>query len=315
MTDKLDPQGGYRAICFDLDGTLLPMDIDEFMSAYFKRIAGFMAAHGAEPHAFMAALKAGTQEMAKHADGRTNEQAFWDTFFPVYEETTGIALTEEARADMRALSREFYETDFPHIGDVFEADPASARAVDALVEKDYPLVLATMPMFPRRAVEHRLAWAGVDPAKFARITCYENATSVKPRQTYFSEVLAAIGVPGSEVLMVGNNTMEDMAVLDLGVEGYLVTDWLLDPVSFDLSTIKHGSLEEFAAWAEALPACAHPAQGIRTDVISQEESLRVLEDNAVVPIDLEEAARKAALVADAVTGEHAPGDAASLRAE
>ena len=28
----------YRAICFDLDGTLLPMDIDEFMNAYFSRL-------------------------------------------------------------------------------------------------------------------------------------------------------------------------------------------------------------------------------------------------------------------------------------
>ncbi len=310
-----DAKRAYRAICFDLDGTLLPMDIDAFMSAYFKRIAAFMAAQGMNAPAFMEALKAGTQEMAKHADGRTNEQAFWETFFPVYEAATGAPLTDAERGEMRELATKFYEEDFPHIGDGFTPNPASARVVDALAEKGYPLVLATMPMFPRVAVEHRLAWAGVDPAKFACITSYENATSVKPKQTYFAEVLAAIGVPGQDVLMVGNNTMEDMAVLDLGVDGYLVTDWLLDPVSFDLTTIKHGTMDEFVAWAEALPPCAHPAKAIRTDVIPQEESLRALEDNAVVPIDLEEAARKAALVADAVTGDHAPGDAASLRAE
>ncbi len=310
-----DTDKHYRAICFDLDGTLLPMDIDEFMSAYFKRIAAFMAAQGVDAQAFMQALKAGTQEMAKHADERTNEQAFWDTFFPVYETAVGEPLTKAERAEIRALSVRFYEEDFPHIGDGFNPNPASAQVIDTLAAKGYPLVLATMPMFPRAAVEHRLAWAGVDPKKFARITSYENANSVKPRQTYFSEVLAAIGVPGKDVLMVGNNTMEDMAVLDLGVDGYLITDWLLDPVSFDLATIKHGTMDQFVAWADALPPCAYPANAIRTDVICQEESLRALEDNAVVPIDLEEAARKAALVADAVTGEHAPGDAASLRAE
>ncbi len=310
-----DTPRAYRAICFDLDGTLLPMDIDEFMSAYFKRIAAFMGARGYDAQAFMAALKAGTQAMASHADGRTNETVFWEECFPVYEAAAGTVLDEGARRQMHALADEFYDQDFPHIGDRFTPNPDAARVVGALAEKGYPLVLATMPMFPRRAVEHRLAWAGVDPAAFARITSYENATSVKPRQDYFAEVLAAIGVPGAEVLMVGNNTMEDFAVLDLGVDGYLVTDCLLDPISFDLAQIRHGSLAEFAAWAEALPACADPAEGIRTDVIPAAETAAALAENAVVPIDLADAERKAALVADAVTGAHAPGAASALRVE
>ena len=302
----MDNQRAYRAICFDLDGTLLPMDTDEFMNAYFRAIAGFVASRGFDPEPFMAGLKAGTAAMGANDGSCTNAEAFW----PVM-----MGYVDPAETDWHALAEEFYATEFGRIGDGFQGNPAVPRVLDALAAKGYPLVLATMPMFPRAAVEHRLAWAGVDPKKFARITSYENATSVKPRQTYFSEVLAAIGVPGKDVLMVGNNTMEDMAVLDLGVDGYLITDWLLDPVSFDLATIKHGTMDQFVAWADALPPCSRPADAIRTDVISQEESLRALEDNAVVPIDLEEAARKAALVADAVTGEHAPGDAASLRAE
>ena len=115
--------------------------------------------------------------------------------------------------------------------------------------------------------------------------------------------------------MVGNSTMEDFAVLDLGVDGYLVTDCLLDPISFDLARIRHGSLAEFAAWAEALPACADPAEGIRADVIPAAETAAALAENAVVPIDLADAERKAALVADAVTGAHAPGAASALRVE
>lgn len=303
----------YRAICFDLDGTLLPMDIDEFMTAYFTRIGRFMAAKGMDGQLFMAALKAGTKAMATHTDDRTNEEAFWDEFFPAYETGVGRTLTSEERAQMRTLADEFYDQDFPHIGDGFTPNPAAARVVNALAQKGYPLVLATMPMFPLRAVEHRLRWAGVDPAVFQRITCYQNAKSVKPKQTYFAEVLAALGVPGADVLMVGNNTMEDFAVLDLGVDGYLITDCLLDPIGFDISTIKHGSLEEFAEWAEALPPCSDPAQGIRTDVIPQADTMRALEENAVVPIDLDEANRRAAVVAGAVAGNHEPGAASRLR--
>ena len=111
----------YRAICFDLDGTLLPMDIDEFMAAYFARIAAYMAAQGLDAQRFMAALKAGTKRMAVHDGSATNEQAFWDEFFSVY----GVKDAAE-RERMRALAADFYDADFPHVGDGFQPDPAAA---------------------------------------------------------------------------------------------------------------------------------------------------------------------------------------------
>ena len=70
----------YRAICFDLDGTLLPMDLDVFMGRYFAALYDFMEARGIEGGPFLEALKAGTRAMAVHDDGRTNAEAFWDTF-------------------------------------------------------------------------------------------------------------------------------------------------------------------------------------------------------------------------------------------
>lgn len=303
----------FRAVCFDLDGTLLPMDIDEFMRAYFERIAGYMEAHGMDQAAFLSALKAGTKAMAANHDGRTNEAAFWSAFFPAFEQVTNAALTEDERQQVRALADAFYDEDFGHIGDGFEANPLAAHVIRVLSEKGYPLVLATMPMFPRRAVEHRLAWAGVDPDAFVRITSYENSTSVKPKQTYFAEVLASLGVAGSDVCMVGNNTMEDFAFLDLGVEGFLVTDWLLNPIDVDIQQMRHGTFAELDAWASELPVCTHPAEDIKAGVIPETETVSALERNAVVPIDLEDAERKAQAVAQAVAGDHAPGAARDLR--
>ena len=49
----------YRAIFFDLDGTLLPMELDEFLGAYFEAIATFVARHGLDAKSFSAGLKAG----------------------------------------------------------------------------------------------------------------------------------------------------------------------------------------------------------------------------------------------------------------
>ena len=244
----------YRAVCFDLDGTLLPMDIDDFMQGYFSSIVRFAASHGFDAEGFLTALKAGIKAMATHDGARTNEDVFWEAFGAAY----GAGADE-----IRASIGDYYNGAFTAIGKNVVPNPATARVIETLRSKGYPLMLTTMPMFPRCAVEQRLRWAGVDPAAFGRITTYENSTSVKPRQTYYAENLAAMGAPdalsGKDVLMVGNNTVEDLAFCDLGADAFLVTDCLLDPAGYDLSTVRHGSLQEFADWAEALPACENPA--------------------------------------------------------
>lgn len=252
-----DNEREYRAICFDLDGTLLPMDLDEFMGSYFELIGAYAAARGLDSQRFMEALKKGTYAMASHDDGHLNKDVFWAVFAQAYG-VEGAAL-----AEVRAVADEFYEDEFGRIGEGFVGNPDVPRAIDALVRKGYPLVLTTMPMFPLRAVRHRLDWAGVDPAVFARITTYENSTSVKPKQAYYAENLAAMGLSGEDVLMVGNNTVEDLAFCELGADAYLVTDCLLDPVGLDLSTIRHGSFAQFADWVETLPDCGNPAGGIK----------------------------------------------------
>ncbi|MBR3690981.1 MAG: HAD family hydrolase [Eggerthellaceae bacterium] len=288
----------YRAICFDLDGTLLPMDLELFMNGYFGSLARFAATKGLEVEQFLKGLKAGTKAMAVSGEDVVNADAFWNTM---------LGYLEDPERDWVSVFEEFYLSDFKHVGDGVIANPAAAKAVASLKEKGYTLALTTMPMFPELAVAERLRWAGVDANAFARITTYENSRSVKPRQTYYAENLAALGVRGEDVLMVGNNTVEDLAFLDLGADGYVVTDHLIDPVDYDFETIKHGSMEEFAAWVETLPVCSNPAQNVITGVIDPAAMQAALEANAVVDIDLEEAVRKAAAAIDDPTYESAKG--------
>ena len=62
--------------------------------------------------------------------------------------------------------------------------------------------------------------------------------------------------------------MEDLAIQGLGADAFLVTDHLLDPTEgFDLGSVKRGTMEEFAAWAELLPPCADPAQGVEAGAV------------------------------------------------
>ena len=284
-----DTPRAYRAVCFDLDGTLLPMDIDEFMNAYFSSLARFVASRGLDAASFTEGLRAGTRAMAVHEDGATNAQAFWDEFF---------RHVDRDATDWDALLSEFYEGEFGRIGEGFQGDPAVPRILATLREKGYPLVLTTMPMFPLRAVEWRLAWAGADPASFERITHYENSTAVKPRPGYYAENLAALGCAGADVLMVGNNTVEDLAFCDLGADAFLVTDWLLDPVGYDLSTVRHGRMADLERFVEALPPCADPAGPAERGVVARAAAERALADNAVPGLDEDLAAARARTAAD-----------------
>ena len=104
----------YRAIFFDLDGTLLPMELDEFLGAYFEAIAGFVARQGLDAKAFSAGLKAGIGAMASHDDGRTNHEAYWEAFFR-HADADAVAWEE--------LLTEFYEHEFGAIGEGFQPNP------------------------------------------------------------------------------------------------------------------------------------------------------------------------------------------------
>lgn len=260
----------YRAIFFDLDGTLLPMEVEEFMGAYMKSLGGYVSRHGGDPQAFAAAMQAGIKGMAHHDPELTNEQAFFQAF---YQQVEG------GPAEWEPLFSDYYENVFPQVGNQVKPSPAAARALKALAGKGYTLVLATMPMFPLTAVRSRLRWAGVDPDLFSRLTSFENSRSVKPHLSYYAENLAACNVAGSDVLMVGNNTVEDLAAMGAGTDGYLVTDFLLDAIGLDLGTVKHGTLEDFADWAETLPACQNPATAVETGSVAPEDAQCAYENN------------------------------------
>lgn len=234
----------YETIFFDLDGTLLPIDMDEFLGAYFKRLGQFVAEHGFDSDKIIAAVNAGVKSMLAD-DPRLNEECFWETF----EQMTG-----EDRATFDPLLMEFYGTAFDELGALVTPNPAAARILEVLKEKGYQLFLTTMPLFPRIAVEARLRWAGIEDASvFDRITTYDNSHAAKPHHAYFQENIDLAQGDVSRILMVGNNTREDLACCDLGADGFLVTDWLLDPIDYDYRDMKHGSLDDLLAFVETLP--------------------------------------------------------------
>ena len=69
-----------KTVFFDLDGTLLPMDQDEFTRGYFKLLAEKLAPFGYETEQLVKAIWSGMAAMVKNNGGESNEEVFWKIF-------------------------------------------------------------------------------------------------------------------------------------------------------------------------------------------------------------------------------------------
>lgn len=235
-------------VLIDLDGTLIPMEQQAFIDAYFSDLARFMAGYGyTDAPALLGALMRGVKAMIQNDGGATNRERFWAVFCE--------ALGEGVRAVEPALEG-FYGGAFDAVRRVL--DPAAAgrdvRALLALLrgENRRTVYLATNPLFPPVAVETRLRWIGLTPADFDGITTYDNSRYCKPNPAYYTEILERLGRPPETALMIGNNPSDDMSALKAGLSGYLVTDYLENEYNMDIAPFRRGSFAELTAFAAGL---------------------------------------------------------------
>ncbi len=233
-----------KVVLFDLDGTLLPMDMPVFMHHYLQALALKGKARGYEPRKLVEVVMAGVEAMVNNDGSLTNEERFWQLF---------LSRWGGQRQEHLLMFEEFYSREFPQLKQVVQPTPLAGQAVQILKEKGYDLVLATNPLFPRMATLERMAWAGLDPADFLLITTFEHCRFCKPNVGYFQEVLAAVGAEPQDCLMVGNDLVEDLPAAQLGMEFFLVTDDLLNPQSADYRSLNHGSREDLVAYLAQLP--------------------------------------------------------------
>ncbi len=229
-----------KAVFFDLDGTLLPLDQDQFVKAYLGLLAENMATHGYEPKTFVRSIYQGMQAMAQNDGTRTNEEAFWEVFTGIY----GEGVREEPYLD------EFYKKDFCRVQGVAGFSPLARRSVELCRALGARVFLATNPILPRTATEQRMAWAGFSPADFELYTTYENSSYSKPDLGYYREILDKAGLLGEECVMVGNDVDEDMIAESLGMRVFLLTDFLLNRSGKPIDRYPHGGFPELLCFLE-----------------------------------------------------------------
>ncbi len=230
-------------VLFDLDGTLLPMEQDVFVKEYFGRIAKKLAPQGYEPEKLVETIWRGTGVMVKNDGNQTNEEAFWKVAVAVY----GDRIVKD-----KHFFDEFYETEFDKIKAVCGYHPDAARIVHGLQERGFRVVLATNPIFPARATQWRIQWAGLTPVDFVLYTTYENSRYCKPNLEYYRDILSRLNVQAEECLMVGNDVSEDMVAQQLGMQVFLLTDCMINKAGADISAYPHGGFDALAQYLQSL---------------------------------------------------------------
>ncbi|NTW28537.1 MAG: HAD family hydrolase [Coriobacteriia bacterium] len=224
-------------ILFDLDSTLLDIQLEPFLRNYFAALTPALAEilhDEAESRKGLDALMVSTQAMMQAHPGRTNRQIFNESFAKI----TGADLSLDHHAEI--LGR-FYAEAFPRLQGTIGPHAGARNVVETALALGLKVAVATNPIFPRAAVLERLRWAGLEHVAFHAITSYESLHSTKPQADYFIETADMLGVDPAHCIMVGDDPLLDMPAADVGMKTYYVGQPPLPAATW------HGTLNDLAA--------------------------------------------------------------------
>ena len=233
-TDNIRP-----VILFDLDGTLLPMDLEVFEKKYFTGLS--QALPQIPPQDLVKIVWAGTKMMILNDGSKANREAFAEKF----TELTGMDYWAS-----EPVFEKYYETEFQKCVEVCSVTEVSKEIVHILQEKGYTVAIATNPLFPKIATHSRLRWLGLSAEEFPLVTTFEDSHYCKPNPEYYREVCRRLGVQPEDCIMIGNDVAEDGIAASVGMKVMLVTDCLLNKKNLPTDAFALGTMQELLAWAK-----------------------------------------------------------------
>jgi FMN phosphatase YigB (HAD superfamily) len=209
-----------EAVLFDLDGTLLRAQMNEFIPQYIIGLSEYCA-DLVKPKKFTKALLAIIRDLiyTEGDSGMTNEERVYTQM------EKNLAIPESV---MRKSLTHFKDNGLDALKELIQPIPLAGKIVKDCLKKDIPLVLATNPVFPMFMIQARMQWAGLEEDSFTYITSFENSHYCKPQAGYFQEIADHLDVDPQNCLMVGNDSCHDLAASAIGMKTYLVDTWLVD---------------------------------------------------------------------------------------
>lgn len=220
-----------KAILFDLDGTLLPMNQELFVKEYLISLTTYMSNYGYDSNSLLKHIIIATDLMISNSGNTTNQDVFNRYFESVYG--------EKVKKDVEIFN-EYHTNQFNSLKSVCGYNKEAKNIINFCKEKGLKLVLATNPVYPFVATKNRLSWTDIDLNDFDLITSYENSYHCKPNTEYYKDILIQLNLKPNECLMIGNDVNEDMIALDLGIECFLLTNCLINKDNKDISKYRNG---------------------------------------------------------------------------
>ena len=241
-----------NTVLFDLDGTLLPMDMKEFTDTYMLLLSNRLSFAGYDAQKVTAALWIGVKAMTQNDGLITNEECFWKAFENFMTDGNG-KMESKAKRKLEKEITKFYKEDFGVARYVTQPLDTVAESIDILKNKGYQLVVATNPIFPEVATLERISWTGLNAEDFMLITTYENSCFSKPNLDYYRYILKTLDKDAEDCLMVGNDVHEDMCARQLGIDVFLIEGNVINEYNEDTFELKKGNWNLFKEYVSNLP--------------------------------------------------------------
>ncbi|OHB32822.1 MAG: hypothetical protein A2X84_04135 [Desulfuromonadaceae bacterium GWC2_58_13] len=222
-----------RGVFFDLDGTLLQVEMKHFIPAYTRGLAACFD-DVADPKRFADVLLRATLALLRRQDGTRSNESF-------FLEMVADSLDIDAELYNRRL-RQYCGDGLQRLACLVRPHPLARDILERCSQAGLRVVLATNPVFPRPVVEARMNWGGLQDYPFELITSYENSRFCKPHRGYFADILETMGLLPEQCLMIGNDTEHDLAAREAGVATFLVDTWLVDRCDGVFATDYRGGL-------------------------------------------------------------------------
>lgn len=207
------------AILFDLDGTLIPMNHDEFVAEMFSTINTKFEKMGKPNNYITNTFLLSIKNMYNNNGNTLNKNLFWDTFknaFPKDYEVIKNALLN------------YYENEFKLVKNVVKQKANHSELINFCKQNFDYVILATNPFFPETAVQTRLKWMALSVNDFDYVTTFDNSHYAKPNVNYYKEILNKFSLQPQNCIMVGNDELEDyIAASSIGIKTILAGDFVI----------------------------------------------------------------------------------------
>ena len=207
----------FDAFFFDLDGTLIDFNPNEFVKVYLGAAARYFKDLIPDSDYFVKSILDSTKVM--EMTDTPKKLALYDFFDDFCQKFNSDCSTIIQRF------RNFYNTDFNVVEKIIHPIP-HAEKVLLFIRDNYPtskIVLSTNPVFPEVAIVKRINWGGLSENLFDYITHAENSYYCKGSLNYWIELAKKLNVRPEKTLVIGNDGARDMIAKKADFKTYFLT--------------------------------------------------------------------------------------------